>query len=372
MPWVQVLRGLAATMVLLCHLNLWEHKVFGGAIVAPDFLRFGEAGVDLFFVISGFIMVYITPREMNDFGSWAEFLYRRLTRIFPPYWIVSAFLLVAWLHNPLLFNSFYKHQMDVGRSLLLLPQSFLPLLIVGWSLIHEVYFYFIISGILIWRTAGRVGLLCLWSLGILAANLGGWTENFSGHPVLQLISSPFSLEFQLGMLIALVYRKLLALRIPGCACALFATGGITAIYVAGRYMPDGGVYPNNNHLFRLGYLGLAAFFVVLCVVLMDASPKSIKAPRWGVLLGDASYALYLIHLPIIDVIYKAVKAILPHPNFVQAAGCFLFALIAALGAAVVFHVLLERRLIRFFHAVGTKWFKKPDLPPVDGQAKSLN
>jgi exopolysaccharide production protein ExoZ len=303
--------------------------------------------------------VFITPHRLEGLYGWAEFLYRRLTRIFPPYWIVSCLLLVVWLHNPLLFNNFYHHQMDVGRSFLLLPQSFLPLVGVGWSLIHEVYFYLIISGLLIWGIAARISLLVLWFAAVLAANLLGFTEKVQGNHVLELILSPYGLEFQLGMLVAFFYRKLDVLTLSAWAYAFLAMGAIVAIYVAGQFIPNVGVYPNNNHLFRVGYYGLAAFVVVLSVVRLNASPSHIKAPGWCVLLGDASYAFYLMHVPIIDSLYKIFRSMTPHPSLALAFCYVAIIIMVTVGASVLFHILLERRLIRFFHKWATKHIRKP-------------
>ena len=187
MEWVQVLRGLAASMVVFLHLGIREAKTFGTHLATPRFLGGGDAGVDVFFVISGFIMVFITPKQLAGFPGWLEFIYRRFTRIFPPYWIVSGLLLLVWFRKPEMFNGYYHNQLDLGRSFFLLPQSFTPLVTVGWSLIHEVYFYVMLSGLLMWGTVGRMRWLAIWFATILLTNLLGWAAATQNSPTLQLI-----------------------------------------------------------------------------------------------------------------------------------------------------------------------------------------
>jgi peptidoglycan/LPS O-acetylase OafA/YrhL len=322
MEWVQVLRGFAASMVVFLHLGIWEAKAFGTNLATPQFLSYGDAGVDVFFVISGFIMVFITPRELVGLSDWLAFLYRRFTRIFPPYWIISGVLVLVWFHKPDMFNGYYHNQVDLVRSFFLLPQSFTPLVTVGWSLIHEVYFYVVLSLLFFWGDLGRIRWLAIWSATILLANLLGLAAVTREYPALQLVLSPFSLEFQMGMLVAFSYRKITTLRLPPWLFIALALAGIVGIYFAGYCLPSIGVYPNNNSLFRIGCQGLAAFVVVLSIVQLDAA-TSIQAPAAAVLLGDASYALYLTHVPIISAAYKIFAHFQPHPGLIGAVGCLL-------------------------------------------------
>jgi peptidoglycan/LPS O-acetylase OafA/YrhL len=357
LEWVQVLRGLAAVMVVFFHFGLWETKIFGSNIATPGFLlNGGEAGVDIFFVISGFIMVFITPNELRGRGS-LEFLYRRFTRIFPPYWIVFGVMLIVWLQRPEFFNRSYQHQMDVTRSFFLLPQSFMPLLNVGWSLIHEVYFYLVLSGLLIFRRPGRIVLLALWFATVLLANIFSLPAASPGSPVLQLVLSPFSLEFQMGMVVAFTFKNFAGWRLPAWCYVSSAIGGILAIYIIGQFHLTGGAYPLNNQMLRTCSYGLAGWVVVLSCVQLDVSTL-ITAPKWGVFLGDASYSLYLVHAPIIMATCTIVSHVVPHPSLKVAIGCFCVSIVLVFGTAFLFHVLIERRLISFFHKLAIGFFRK--------------
>jgi exopolysaccharide production protein ExoZ len=342
---VQMLRGLAATMVVFYHIGLWETKSFGSKLVTPEFLKAGDGGVDIFFVISGFIMIFITQERLASRSEQARFLCRRFARVFPPYWIVSFALLLLWLRKPELFNNYYHNRVDIWRSFLLLPQSVTPLLGVGWSLIHEVYFYVVVSGILVMGLLGRATLLGTWFLIVLLANASGLSESVAGLPVLQVVLSPFSLEFQLGAAVALTCKGVAALRLPTWLFVIAAFTGIIALYVAGQFMPFSGVYPDNNSLIRVGFYGITSFVLVLSMVQVDLAGVA-RAPAWGVLLGDASYALYLVHTPVINAVYKVAASINPHPGSAAALFWFMLALGASFAVAILFHLKLERRITR--------------------------
>ena len=100
---IQSLRGIAAFLVLLSHLYTMEKNIWGDQILSSAF-RMGMSGVDLFFVISGFIMVYVT-RNWNggELYRIREFLFARITRIYPLYWFVSLITLALYFLNRKLF-----------------------------------------------------------------------------------------------------------------------------------------------------------------------------------------------------------------------------------------------------------------------------
>ena len=116
------------------------------------------SGVDLFFVISGFVMVTITGNQFQRAGFVREFLFHRITRIYPLYWLFTLLALAVLLARPDMLKRSFEAQ-ELVRSVLLLPQDGLPLLMVGWTLIHEMYFYIVFSLLLV--SERRVLLLLL-------------------------------------------------------------------------------------------------------------------------------------------------------------------------------------------------------------------
>jgi peptidoglycan/LPS O-acetylase OafA/YrhL len=134
------LRGIAVLLVAFSHLLLIEKK-YGGNSIIPEFVLFGASGVDLFFVISGFVMVTITREKFRKPMEALKFIYHRVIRIYPVYWIYSVLVLIVFLIQPSWVNSAQGNQVDIVSSFLLLPSNNLPLVNVGWSLVHEVYFF---------------------------------------------------------------------------------------------------------------------------------------------------------------------------------------------------------------------------------------
>ena len=153
---IQALRGLAALMVVITHLPTMETKHAGDALLSQS-VMLGISGVDLFFVISGFIMVYVTWQSQNSLRNAGEFLFARATRIYPIYWIVALALLAVGLVKPGLF-SFDPEQTSIVKSLALWPQDGFPMLKVAWTLIHEMYFYLVFALIILFSHNG--GCLC--------------------------------------------------------------------------------------------------------------------------------------------------------------------------------------------------------------------
>lgn len=97
---IQSLRGIAAAIVVLNHAQFYQAKYFGKAAWLPSSMCVGEFGVDLFFVISGFIMMYVTPRAFQGWREQTAFLLRRFLRIYPVYWSIAIPLIILWLYDP--------------------------------------------------------------------------------------------------------------------------------------------------------------------------------------------------------------------------------------------------------------------------------
>ena len=134
---IQALRGIALLGVIGFHFLFIEKKYSGGDFLLPDFLHLGQSGVDLFFVISGFIMVTVTKGRFTLNGEVIRFLWGRLTRIYPTYWFYFFLTLAIFLIKPAWVNASQEHQTQLISSFLLLPSDQLPLVMAAWSLSHE-------------------------------------------------------------------------------------------------------------------------------------------------------------------------------------------------------------------------------------------
>jgi exopolysaccharide production protein ExoZ len=136
---IQTFRAIAANAVVLAHLATIETKYGHGFGLLPKWVNFaGWSGVHFFFIISGFVMTLIAERS-----NWTGFLGARVLRIYPVYWIYTSLVLAVFLIVPAVVNSSYAHPPSTLKSYLLWPKDVGPLLSVGWTLIHEMYFYLV-------------------------------------------------------------------------------------------------------------------------------------------------------------------------------------------------------------------------------------
>lgn len=324
--------------VVLEHLRVFENRKLQ-LDVLPAFFQLGGVGVDLFFVISGFIMVFIQPEQINSPCAHARFLLSRFTRIYPPYWIVLLPLLPIWLMWP---GVFLNPVHDVFRSVLLLPQDSMPILSVGWTLIHEIYFYIIVAFALHFGTKGRWVFGAIWLGAVLAAAAIFGSTNYGGSRLFQLMFSPFSATFLLGYFQGLGLKHIQQFN-PRLGLVLFAAG-IAAIFFNAGLVNQLGVYPDNNQILRLGAFGLPCGLIVLAALILERHlPEIVLRLQY---VGDRSYALYLTHWPVVTLVYTLLAHTVWRGTAVAlliSATCFTLCLLTA----SIFHEQLEKRAIRW-------------------------
>lgn len=292
---LQALRALAAWMVVAHHLRSPL-----GEIWSPlgDTLIFAS-GVDIFFVLSGYLMGASTMgREILPMA----FLKRRLVRIAPLYWLITSLIVAALLAglHPVGISSWEWR--DIAASYLFLgvgrSDSYPdPLLGVGWTLAYEAFFYVIFGLALLSRArataiAGGFIVVCV-LLGAFAKPV-----SFIG----QFYSAPILLEFALGAVLAHLSLKrwgglMLSVGVAGLA---FGSVVLSTLAPLGDLITPGG----DGAIWRTIYFGVPAALIVSGAFALERSGVVCRN-QFVLDQGDASYALYLIHLPMIQIIGKA-------------------------------------------------------------------
>lgn len=300
---IQVLRALAALLVLAGHVQ--------GAVVAEAAQR-GEVlrklafpggfGVDLFFCISGFIMVVSSQRLFGTPGAWSTFLGRRVRRLVPLYWIATLALLPALLFGRRPYTGDLPQAL--ASSLLFWPyptygvegEAVFPLHTLGWSLNYEMFFYLVFALCVGLPMRRALAAVCLAMLAIAGAGL-----LFSpATTALRFWSQPIVLEFIFGVLVGWSWLRG-RLRMGPLVEGLLVTASLALL----AFNPLGlGVAPGTsttpNDLVRLVSWGLPAAGLVLAAVSCEGRwrPASLaKVPAVDLLrrIGDSSYSLYLLH-----------------------------------------------------------------------------
>lgn len=279
---IQALRAYAALSVLCGHAcEEWAAAFDQSLGFHTRALTFG---VDVFFVISGFIMYNTAAETFGKPGASLEFLRRRVIRIVPLYWIfttlmaLSTIFLAAHVHSTTLtpwttFSSyiFWPAERESGRIA--------PILSLGWTLNYEMFFYALFAVALLFPL--KRGLACL-AVSIFGIAAFGWLAAPT-EPALRFWSDPIILEFAAGVALAIGYRRVRIASIPGAAlCFALGFGALFAQCIIG----------GEAHRVLLG--GGPALLLVAGAALLPPSLDA-RIPGFVVLLGDSSYALYLCH-----------------------------------------------------------------------------
>ena len=323
---LQILRALAAFSVVVGH-ALHETEKLGANTQQPPILGAGwnlGYGVDIFFVLSGFIMMHTAARDFGTEGASRRFLLRRCARVVPLYWLLTTTVLVGGYVLPSLINVPVESVYHVVASYLFIPDArapgeVRPVMALGWTLNYEMLFYAIFSVALLLRL--RLGVALLTGLMLVVAATHPWVDP-ANIPV-AFWTSPLVLEFLFGVHVALIHRAGVRLGAPA-TLALLAFGLTGFVRVTWPY--DEAALP------QFLWAGLPAAALVLAAAIGPALPLN-RVALWGVALGDASYSLYLAHPFVLRperVIWeKLVGAHLPMSAFVVTAslGSVAFALL---------------------------------------------
>ena len=286
--WIQVLRGVAASLVVLHH--YFASQIERGAEISRWLENLGASGVDIFFVISGFIMM-MTTTQAGRVPAAGEFLKRRLVRIAPLYWALTAIAFAMVLAAGSAVNTVVTpekflasmlflpyHNGAIDMAMLAHKAYVIPM---AWTLTYEWYFYLVFALTLAigLRPAGRLLFMGTWFAVTVAI---GWLLQPTAL-IAQVASQPMVFEFLLGCLVAMLYGK--GWRMGGAPALLLAVVGMGVL----------------SHIFhhtaydRTLYWGLAAFALIAAAALYRNSQVQSTAMRPWIWMGDISYSLYLSH-----------------------------------------------------------------------------
>ena len=313
---LQSLRGLAAFLVLIFHIaDIQRAGVPADALAERNLLsgfwNQGYMGVDLFFVISGFIMVYVTRNTGRSLSDVGRFLKSRITRVYPLWWVFGGLMALYFFvsygvpADPIRITGDGAVEAYLLKSFLLVPQEHLPVLSIGWTLIHEIYFYVIFALILFLPRRFLVHALSFWAVCVGVLFAAGLARPMA-NSVPSLMGSLLSLEFIGGAVIALlITRGEFRLAKP-----IALLGGIALIL---------SIFLYDDKSSSMIMWGRVAVFLMPCLALVYGLAAlehlgKIKIPAFLVSVGDWSYSLYLSHILVLSAlkrIYAKGMTILP-------------------------------------------------------------
>lgn len=332
---LQLLRGIAALAVVAYHVHVigsqqgFAFGTVGGQVLAEA----GRFGVNLFFVLSGFVICHAHAGDVGRPARLGRYLWRRVTRIYPVYWLFSLGFVAAAMAG--LGSPDYRTDWPSVLSsitLLRFTESPLPPLLVAWTLFYEMQFYLVFALLIANR---RVGLIAfaLWAGWVALANLAGMADPLR-------LWTLWNVHFFLGCLAWLAARHLTARHaLP------LAFGGVVAVAlgIAGTTFAVEPIDGVNRAPLLLAALGFAA--VILAGVLADTAIAR-RAPALLRLLGDASYSLYLVHSAIVSaccIVAGKLGLVTLLPTPLAYAG---IAAVAVTGGCIA-HLVIERPIQRW-------------------------
>jgi len=325
---LQWLRAIAALAVVAFHVEITmaKQKYFG--LSTFPLANVGFSGVHLFFVLSGFVIFWAHRGDLGRSEVVSEYFWKRIRRLIPPLWVLLLPLLIAWWAHPAGVGGKGISGGDFVSAFLVFPAPANEVLDVEWTLRHEVVFYLFFS-LLILNL--RLGILVLFVWFVLCF------VSFSNlPPQLSIVLAEVNVLFLLGAATYFVVQRF-GVRARGGLVLLTAVLWCLAIFYA--FVTGANVHGRSS----IYIFGPPSALAVFCAVTHDFSFDG-----WfsGVVskIGDASYAIYLVHFPVISILCKlAIRfdGLMPREFW------FFAILLVSVLAGQIFHVVAERPLVRW-------------------------
>jgi exopolysaccharide production protein ExoZ len=292
---IQFLRGFAALAVVIHHTGGYVKRYFEPTLFLGDYFSIGFAGVDLFFVISGFIIHFTSKNYLGNTSKLKEYLKKRFVRVFPIYWIITTVLFISsWLLTWILHKNIFSIGYPKTLSAYIQTYTLFPLHFainpVTWTLSYELFFYLGFAFLIVSK---RLWVIPTFILGVSFVhlikdipdgNLSYFNFFFSGY----------NFEFLLGFLIFQFYKSI---KLPNILSILLVTFSFSVIIYFGYSVSD------VDSLKRVLVFGLPSSLILIALLNLEQN-EVISFPRFSIILGDASYSLYLIHFPMMLLMNK--------------------------------------------------------------------
>lgn len=284
---LQVLRGFAAMLIVIFHaihdVNGLYYKGQASAFGDPTYLIYG---IDLFFVISGFIMVY-TAYEQTGFHAAKGFMIRRIIRVVPIYWFFTVLLALALFAMPNALSYLDFNISEFLKSLFFVPYydaagGLYPFLKIGWTLNYEMYFYLVFALFMLLPSRFLMPALTIFFIATVFAKDALLPEGI----IQQFYGNMIVINFLAGAWIGFTYKK--GFRLPAWVVWFgFAMLAVSFIWLLNARE----IYNQTDINFPRRIMA----WITVALLVLPKNVETIRFPKWAVFMGNSSYSLYLAH-----------------------------------------------------------------------------
>lgn len=352
---VQMLRGIAAGSVALSHaFAAASLPKYVGVELLGGWPAIGRAGVELFFVLSGFLMYTIHWRDFSRPDRAPRYLLRRAIRIYPVYWVYVTIAILALVKvaprndSPFDYLTIYSLWRFTGVQL---PLG------VAWTLFHEIAFYVLFVVLVIDRRFGLFAFVMWFSVCV-------YLRLAPGPNWVSVTLSEINILFCFGIVLGWIFKRT-ASEFGGLILTVGAIGyvGVFWLFELHRSQPE-------TLVRTIGY-GVFGCLILYGMLSLELKGR-FKAVAGLIVLGDASYTVYLLHYPIISLLLKAVLILgllkLQPAELVVVAVVAVAAVAVALAA--VAYVIVERPLQRWLYRAIASSAKYSSNTEINGHTQS--
>lgn len=360
---IQALRGLAAMLVMLFHYGISLN-------IKPEnkltiLLSHGWSGVDMFFIISGFIAAYTVSTNDKGLKKSIEYFIRRMIRIIPLYYIIT---ILSAGHN---IESFT----ETGKSLLFIPIGGLPpdglgpiyggaKVGQGWTLNYEMYFYLVVAISMIFGqakwifTTGFITLVVLTPLAVFGIPESyGFDGFYFNYQYVNLITNPIVLEFILGMIVFFIYKNMTSKMSLAWGIVILAS---VLLFSINLYSPF-------NFSSRITAWGIPSTLLIIALLKLEKATR-FKFPNAILHFGNISFSIYLLHEGVHGILLKAIKHISVNENIFS----YLSARVILFSLSILFTLYLSNLSYKYIEkTISTKLKKKLLSKEINNERQSV-
>ncbi|WHH57420.1 acyltransferase [Petroclostridium sp. X23] len=335
---LQFLRAFLAVYILLFHVILELNNQYKSQyVLLSRIIANGYTAIDLFFILSGFVIFYNYSHKIGDIKGARNFLIKRILRIYPLYWIVTLLTVVTlfglykvklWENKELLF-----------KSLLLIPQNGYPIVAPAWTLSYIVFFYIIFS-LVMFKPKVFIPMVSCWLLAIVLNLFEIISLSKYNNYLVSFLFSWMFLEFFMGCLVAYIVQK-------------FHIKYETYFLLVGMFL-YGFSCGFNFEIHRLLSIAAPVSLVILGLVLVEMKYE-IVTPKLICFLGDASYSIYIMHYLVTVNILIGVTKVNQLEKVIDYNLILLIILSLGVIVSILYYLFVEKPLVKVLDKIQYKF-----------------